>query len=83
MWNDRVRLAERVQGDWETLCAEDKDVARIALERLDEDPILGAPLFPPFKGLWSYRLGVLRVLYRIAPEAKLLIVMKIERVDPQ
>jgi mRNA-degrading endonuclease RelE of RelBE toxin-antitoxin system len=45
----------------------------------DEDPISGVPLFDPFKGLWSYRAGHLRILYRIMPEARFVVVLFIGR----
>ena len=38
--------------------------------QIDDDPIAGAPLFEPFKGLWSYRTGDLRIVYRIVIEAR-------------
>ena len=79
MWNDRLRLAERVQEDWITLSPEDKATTRLALERIDEDPIAGVPLYTPFQGLWSYQIGTMRVMYRIAPEAKIVVVLKIEK----
>ena len=80
MWNDRLRIAERVAADWKQLDAEGRAQARKALEELDEDPITGAPLFPPLRGYWSYRTGNLRVVYRISPEARFVAIVKIERV---
>jgi mRNA-degrading endonuclease RelE of RelBE toxin-antitoxin system/PHD/YefM family antitoxin component YafN of YafNO toxin-antitoxin module len=45
------------------------------LHRIDDDPIAGAPLFDPLKGLWSAREGELRVVYRIDAEARVVLVM--------
>ncbi|HEY3056286.1 MAG TPA: type II toxin-antitoxin system RelE/ParE family toxin [Thermoanaerobaculia bacterium] len=54
-------------------------MVRKALEAIDEDPITGVPLFEPFKGLWSYRVAHLRILYRIMPEARFIVVLSIGR----
>ena len=79
MWNDRLRLAESVETDWKSLGAEEKELVRKALEHIDEDPISGVPLFDPYKGLWSYRTGHLKILYRIMPEARFVVVLFIGR----
>lgn len=80
MWNDRLRLAERVESDWKELASEDKTRVREALERIDEDPIAGAPLFDPLRGYWSYRSGDLRIIYRIVSEARMVLILKIARI---
>ena len=82
MWNDRLRLADRVASDWATLSAEERAAAMHALEAIDEDPISGAPLFDPLRGLWSYRDGHLRIVYRIAAEARFVVVLSIGRAAP-
>lgn len=79
MWNDRLRIAESVEAEWRSLSSEEQQVVRKALETIDEDPIIGAPLFEPLKGLWSYRAGHLRVLYRIMPEARFVVILSITR----
>lgn len=52
-----------------------------ALRRIELDPIAGAPLFEPLKGLWSYRAGELRIVYKIVPEARVVVVLNIARVS--
>lgn len=79
MWNDRLRIAERVEHDWRALSAGEQATVRTSLEAIDEDPILGAPLLQPLRGLWSYRVAHLRILYRIAPEARYVVIMAIVR----
>jgi mRNA-degrading endonuclease RelE of RelBE toxin-antitoxin system len=79
LWNDRLRIAESVEADWRSLSGEERAMVRKALEAVDEDPIIGAPLFEPFKGLWSYRTEWLRILYRIMPEARFVVVLSIAR----
>ena len=80
MWNDRLRIAERVENDWKNLSGDDRAQVRQALERIDEDPISGAPLFDPLRGYWSYRSGELRILYRIVSEARMVLILKITRI---
>jgi mRNA-degrading endonuclease RelE of RelBE toxin-antitoxin system len=77
MWNDRLRLAESVEADWRALSNEERWLARTALERIDEDPIVGAPLLEPLRGLWSYRAENVRILYRIMPEARFVVILTI------
>ena len=52
------------------------------LEAIDEDPIAGAPLFEPLRGLWSYRAEHLRIVYRIVAEARFVVVLSIGRAAP-
>jgi mRNA-degrading endonuclease RelE of RelBE toxin-antitoxin system len=51
-----------------------------ALRRIELDPIVGAPLFEPLKGLWTYRSGDLRIIYKIVPEAQIIVILSIARV---
>ena len=75
MWNDRLRFAERVENDWRVLTDEQRAVATRALETIDEDPIVGAPLFEPLRGYWSYRSEGIRIIYRIVTEARFIVVL--------
>ncbi|HEX8617568.1 MAG TPA: hypothetical protein VF911_08280 [Thermoanaerobaculia bacterium] len=50
-----------------------------ALRRIELDPIAGAPLFEPLKGLWTYRSGDLRIIYKIVPDARIVVVLSIAR----
>ena len=81
MWNDRLRIAESVEAEWKSLSPPEHEVVRKALELIDEDPIIGVPLFEPYKGLWAYRAGHLRILYRIMPEARFVVVLTIHRAS--
>ena len=79
MWNDRLRIAESVESDWRALTADERLAVERVLKIIDDDPIIGAPLFEPLKGLWSYRAGALRVVYRIVAEGKYVVVLSISR----
>ncbi len=46
-----------------------------ALRRIELDPIAGAPLFEPLKGLWTCRSGDLRIIYKIVAEARMVVVL--------
>ena len=56
------------------------DEAREALRKIDDDPIAGAPLFEPLKGIWSWRAGELRIVYRIVAEARYILILAIVSV---
>ena len=58
----------------------DGEGVRAALARIDDDPIAGAPLFEPMRGLWSHREESLRIVYRIVAEARYVLVLAIEKV---
>ena len=77
MWNDRLRIAESVEADWKTLSAADRETVKTALQRIDDDPIAGAPLFEPLKGLWSYRAGDVRIVYRVVAEGRFVAILSI------
>ena len=77
-----MRIAERVAGDWAALSAEERATVLRALETIDEDPIAGAPLFEPLRGLWSYRAEHLRIVYRIVAEARFVVILSIGRAAP-
>ena len=81
MWNDRLRIAESVEADWKLLDAAERAVARDAFRKIDDDPIVGAPLFEPLKGLWSYRPEGLRIVYRIVAEGRFIAILSISRAD--
>lgn len=78
MWNDRIRIAQRTELDWQLLPEADRALVREALERIDADPISGSPLLHPFRGYWIYLAGGrIRIIYRIVPEARFVVVLKI------
>jgi PHD/YefM family antitoxin component YafN of YafNO toxin-antitoxin module/mRNA-degrading endonuclease RelE of RelBE toxin-antitoxin system len=52
-----------------------------ALRRIELDPIVGAPLFEPLKGLWSYRTDELRIIYKIVAEARMVVILYVMRMD--
>ena len=47
--------------------------------RINDNPIAGAPLFEPLKGLWCYRTGGLRIIYKIVAEASIVVILTITR----
>jgi mRNA-degrading endonuclease RelE of RelBE toxin-antitoxin system len=59
-----------------------KSVPRIfdaAFRTIENDPIAGAPLFEPLKGLWSYRTEDLRIIYKIVAEARIVVILSITK----
>jgi PHD/YefM family antitoxin component YafN of YafNO toxin-antitoxin module/mRNA-degrading endonuclease RelE of RelBE toxin-antitoxin system len=75
--NDRLRIPDSAAAD---IAAIDAEVIRKAFERIDEDPIIGAPLFDPYRGWWSYRTEQLRVIYRIVAEARFVVILSVQKV---
>lgn len=80
MGNDRLRIVESVEAQWKALADHEREVARLMLMKIDEDPIIGAPLFEPLRGLWSARSENIRIVYRIMAEARFVVILAIVRV---
>lgn len=81
MWNDRLRIAESAGEEWKSLSEDERAAVREALQTIDDDPISGAPLFDPLGGLWSYRAGRIRIVYRIMAEARFIVILSITRAE--
>ncbi|HEX7151134.1 MAG TPA: type II toxin-antitoxin system RelE/ParE family toxin [Thermoanaerobaculia bacterium] len=81
MWHNRLRLAQSVADDWAALNSDERALVMKTLEIIDEDPIVGTPLFEPLRGLWSHRIGGLRILYRIVAEARYVLILAIVRIE--
>ena len=79
MWNDRLRIAESVAEQWKALNDAERASVRQALETIDEDPIIGAPLFEPLRGYWSFSADGLRIIYRIVADARFVVILSITR----
>ena len=79
MWNDRLRIVESVEPQWKSLSDEERAAVRKALEKIDDDPIIGAPLFDPLRGYWSLPVDGLRIIYRIVADARFVVVLSITR----
>jgi mRNA-degrading endonuclease RelE of RelBE toxin-antitoxin system/PHD/YefM family antitoxin component YafN of YafNO toxin-antitoxin module len=77
---ERLRFAKSFAEDWRVLTEQQRASAAKSLPEIDDNPILGAPLFEPLKGLWSHRTGELRIVYRIVSEAKFVAVLAITNV---
>jgi hypothetical protein len=78
--NDRLRIPDSVAAF--PLSDEERPLVAEAYARIDEDPIAGAPLFEPLRGLWSYRAAHLRIVYRIFPEARFIVIVSVGRAAP-
>lgn len=77
--NDRLRLVEAIEAEWQALGDADRDAVRRAFVVIDEDPIVGAPLFEPLRGYWSASAGGVRIVYRIVAEARFIVILTIGR----
>ena len=54
---------------------------RELLAKIDDDPISGAPLFEPMRGVWSLRDGGLRIVYRIVAEARFVLILAVTAAE--
>lgn len=76
---ERVWLATSARDAWRALADHERALVEDALRRIDDDPIAGAPLFDPLKGLWVYRVEHLRLVYRVEAEIGRVLVLSVSR----
>lgn len=79
---ERVHLALAAKNEWDALAEHEREAVAAALHRIDDDPIAGAPLFDPLKGLWAYRAEHVRIVYRIVAEARMVVILSVTRATP-
>ena len=77
----RLRIAPSILPDRESLSESSRAAVAEALRTIDDDPIVGAPLLPPLRGYWSHRAGDHRIVYRLLPEARVVAVLAVHRID--
>lgn len=75
----KVAYLDSVEKDFEGL---DKPVVKRILDKIEKhlanDPYhLGKPLSGQFKGLWRYRIGDFRVIYKIADQEILIMIARV------
>ena len=77
---ERIALASAARAGLDGLTGVTRRRALSTLARINLDPICGAPLFEPLKGLWSYRTDELRIIYKIRAEARMVVILSIARM---
>ncbi|HWW60918.1 MAG TPA: hypothetical protein VN181_06070 [Thermoanaerobaculia bacterium] len=78
---ERLRVARSVESQWNALNDDERATLETVFALIDEDPIAGAPLFDPLRGLWSHRVDALRIVYRIVAEARFIVILGITRAS--
>ena len=77
---DEEEVEQRGRYEWLRFAKSAAPIYDAALRRIELDPICGAPLFEPLKGLWSYRTEELRIIYKIVAEARMVVILSITRL---
>ncbi|HEX6087998.1 MAG TPA: type II toxin-antitoxin system Phd/YefM family antitoxin [Thermoanaerobaculia bacterium] len=77
---DAEEVEQRGRYEWLRFAKSAAPIYDAALRRIELDPICGAPLFEPLKGLWSYRTEELRIVYKIVAEARMVVILSITRM---
>jgi prevent-host-death family protein len=78
---DEEEVEQRGRYEWLRFARSAAPIFDAALRRIELDPICGAPLFEPLKGLWSYRTEALRIIYKIRAEERMVVVLSIQRLS--
>lgn len=58
-------ISPRVRRYLKVIKKENRELVKIALKDIKEDPFIGKPLNRDLKGRYSYRIGVYRIIYVI------------------
>lgn len=77
---DEEEVERRGRYEWLRFAKSAAPIYDAALRKIELDPICGAPLFEPLKGLWSYRTDELRIIYKIVAEARMVVILSITRM---
>ena len=77
---DQQEVERRGRYEWLRFAKSVPPIYDSALRRIELDPIAGAPLFEPLKGLWSYRTEDLRIIYKVVAEERMVVVLHIARM---
>jgi mRNA-degrading endonuclease RelE of RelBE toxin-antitoxin system/PHD/YefM family antitoxin component YafN of YafNO toxin-antitoxin module len=76
----RLRITRAGQEGLDALAGIERRLVLSSMVRINDNPIAGAPLFEPLRGVWSHRIGHLRIVYQIMPEARFVLILAIARV---
>jgi mRNA-degrading endonuclease RelE of RelBE toxin-antitoxin system len=77
----RLRITSLAQSGLDALTGVERRRVLSAMARINDDPITGAPLFEPLKGLWSHRVGEVRIVYKIVAEARVVVLLTVTRAS--
>jgi mRNA-degrading endonuclease RelE of RelBE toxin-antitoxin system/PHD/YefM family antitoxin component YafN of YafNO toxin-antitoxin module len=77
----RLRITRAGQEGLDALSGVERKMVLSTLVRINDNPIAGAPLFEPLKGLWSHRSGEIRIIYKIVMEASVVVILSITRAS--
>lgn len=75
----RLRITRAGQEGLDALTGIERRLVLSSVVRINDNPIAGAPLFEPLKGLWSLRSGEIRIVYKIVAEASIVVILSITR----
>ena len=75
----RLRITRAAQEGLDALTGMERKLVLSTLARINDNPIAGAPLFEPLKGLWSHRSGEVRIIYKIVADARVVVIMSVTR----
>ena len=77
----RLRITRAGQEGLDALTGIERRLVLSTLVRINDNPIAGAPLFEPLKGLWSHRSGEVRIIYKIVADARMVVILSITRAS--
>lgn len=73
-----VKLTARAKRALKKLPESYKAAIALAIDELKEDPTLGKPLGRELTGKFSLRIGVLRIIYKVYKDDRMILVFNID-----
>jgi len=77
----RLHITRGAKAGLDALQGIERRLVLSTLARINDTPIVGAPLFEPLKGLWVQRSGEIRLIYKIVMEARVAVILSIARAS--
>jgi len=77
----RLQITKAAQEGLDALEGIERRLVLSTLARINDNPIAGAPLFEPLKGLWVQRSGEIRIVYKIVADARAVVILSIARAS--
>lgn len=73
----KIKLTARARRELKNISKLHKQAVGSSIEEINQNPFVGKALTREFTGKFSYRIGVLRVIYRINEKDKIVYILTV------
>lgn len=72
-----VKLTASAKRELKNISKLNREAVSAMIEELKTDPLLGKPLGRELTGMFSFKVGVYRIVYRVKPKDKQVVVLRV------